>query len=201
MSREENCELDAIFSDPEKILSLYAQGAFPMGNEDGEVDWYYPEIRAIIPLESFNIPRSLRRFKAKNALDITFNKTPIEVIKNCANRKKTWITEKIFEAYKLLIDINCIGSVEIWKNQELVGGLYGIHFRGAFFGESMFSKTPQASKVALASLLERLRERSYTLLDVQFLTSHLKMFGAIEISIEKYRMLLNEAYSKDCDFL
>ncbi|HEX7357008.1 MAG TPA: leucyl/phenylalanyl-tRNA--protein transferase, partial [Ignavibacteriaceae bacterium] len=142
------------FLKPGNMLRLYATGAFPMADqESGAIEWYMPETRCIIPINNFNIPRSTKKEIKKNNFEIRFDTQIIEVIKGCADRKQTWISDRLIEAYKRLIKRGHIHSVETWKDGYLVGGLYGVTFRGAFFGESMFSKVSQASKAALAALL------------------------------------------------
>ncbi|MEG8946568.1 leucyl/phenylalanyl-tRNA--protein transferase [Rosettibacter firmus] len=188
------------FLKPEYMIQLYAQGAFPMADENGVIEWYLPEIRTIIPLDNYNIPRSLRKFMEKSNFEYKYDEKILEVILNCANRPHTWISEELIEAYKKLIKLGYVHSVEVYENNELVGGLYGIAYRGAFFGESMFSKVSQASKCALVKLLERLNEKGFVLLDVQFQTEHLKMFGSVEISFDEYNELLFKAYTKKVSF-
>ena len=122
------------------------------------------------------------------------------MIRGCADRENTWISESLIEAYKKLIKRGHVHSVETWKDDILVGGLYGITFRGAFFGESMFSKVSQASKVALVNLLYHLKQNDFALLDVQYMTEHLKMFGAVEISLEEFKNKLVDAYQRICTF-
>lgn len=185
---------------PENMIKLYAKGAFPMADESGEIDWYFPDDRTIIPLDNFNIPRSLKKILSQNIFEFRFDTNIIEVIKNCAGRDETWISDELIEAYKGLIKIGHLHSIEVYKNDLLVGGLYGITYRGAFFGESMFSKVSQASKCALVKLIEHLNERGYVLLDVQYQTEHLKMFGAKEISFEEFNTHLIEAYNKNISF-
>lgn len=186
---------------PVNMLNMYAQGAFPMADENGDIDWYQPKTRTIIPLDTYNVPRSLRKFIKDSHFTIEYDLRTIEVIKNCSDRKETWITDELISAYKGLEDIGFLHSVEVIEDNNLVGGLYGIAIGGAFFGESMFSKKSQASKVALVKLIERLNEKEFTLLDVQFTTSHLEMFGSTEIDFVDYNDLLEIAYSKDVTFL
>lgn len=185
---------------PKNMIQLYARGAFPMADDFGNIDWYMPEIRTIIPLDNYNIPRSLRKFMQTSGFDYKFDCKIVDVINSCAKRPKTWISQELIEAYKGLINLGYLHSVEVYEKNKLVGGLYGVTYKGAFFGESMFSKVSQASKCALVKLIERLNEKNFVLLDVQFQTEHLKMFGAKEISFEEYTNLLNIAYKKDVSF-
>lgn len=185
---------------PENMIQLYAQGAFPMADDEGNIEWYLPEIRTIIPLDNYNIPRSLRKFMEKTNFDYKIDSKIVDVIINCSKRPKTWISEELIEAYKGLIKLGYLHSVEVYQYNELVGGLYGVTYRGAFFGESMFSKVSQASKCALVKLIEHLNNKEFVLLDVQFQTEHLKMFGAIEISFDEYSDLLLKAYEKKVSF-
>ena len=200
MSSKEEELFDELLK-PDNMLRLYATGAFPMADEvSGSIEWYLPEIRCIIPLNNFNIPRSAKKEIDKQKFDIKFDTEIISVIRGCADREHTWISERLIGAYERLIKRGHLHSVETWKDGVLVGGLYGVTFRGAFFGESMFSKIPQASKAALISLVEHLQHNDFALLDVQYLTDHLKMFGAIEISLEEYKESLLEAYQRICTF-
>ena len=200
MSSKENDILDE-FLKPDNMLRLYATGAFPMADEKtGVIEWYLPETRCIIPLNSFNIPRSAIKEIEKQNFEIKFDTNPLAVIEGCAHREHTWISDRLIVAYKRLVKRGHLHSVETWKDGKLVGGLYGITFRGAFFGESMFSKITQASKAALLTLLNHLNDRNYALLDVQYMTEHLKMFGAIEISLEDYKTILLDSYERICEF-
>ena len=200
MSAKEN-EIFDEFLKPNNMLRLYATGAFPMANEDTDtIEWYLPETRCIIPIDNFNIPRSAKKQVDKLNFEIKFDTEILSVIKGCADREHTWISERLIEAYNRLIKRGHIHSVETWKDGNLVGGLYGVTFRGAFFGESMFSKISQASKAALINLLYHLKEKDFSLLDVQYMTEHLKMFGAIEISLDEYKENLLEAYQRICEF-
>lgn len=186
---------------PINMLNMYAQGAFPMADENNEIDWYQPKTRSIIPLDNYNIPRSLKKFMSNSNYEFRYDENTIEVIKNCADRKETWISEELIKAYERIHEIGFIHSVEVYSKNELVGGLYGVAIGGAFFGESMFSKKSQASKSALVQLLKRLEEKEFALLDIQFMTPHLEMFGAIEIDFEEYNDLLEIAYTNDVSFL
>jgi leucyl/phenylalanyl-tRNA--protein transferase len=186
---------------PDNMLRLYASGAFPMADaETGNINWYLPDIRTIIPLDNYNIPRSVKKAIDDEDFEIRFDTDFEGVLAGCADRESTWISEELKSAYRRLKKRGHIHTVETWKDGKLVGGLYGVTFRGAFFGESMFSQVSQASKTALASLLKHLKEKEFVLLDVQYMTEHLKMFGAVEISFEEYTKLLHRAYAKVCEF-
>jgi leucyl/phenylalanyl-tRNA---protein transferase len=186
---------------PVNMLNMYAQGAFPMADETGEIDWYQPKTRTIIPIDNFNVPRSLKKFMRSCDFEYRYNENIIQVIRKCADREETWITEELINAYKDLEDIGFLHSVEVFEENRLVGGLYGIAIEGAFFGESMFSDKSQASKSALVKLLERLNEKQFAILDVQFTNPHLEMFGAKEINFEEYNDLLGIAYERDVSFI
>ncbi len=175
---------------PGNMLRLYASGAFPMAERNGKINWFMPEIRTIIPLENFNIPRSLKSYQKHSGFEFKIDTDFLAVVRGCGNREKTWISDELIEAYLRLYKRGHIHTVETWQDNKLVGGLYGVTFRGAFFGESMFSEVSQASKAALAKLIEHLNEKDFVLLDVQYMTSHLKMFGAVEIDFEEYNKLL-----------
>jgi leucyl/phenylalanyl-tRNA--protein transferase len=186
---------------PDNMLRLYASGAFPMADaETGNINWYLPEVRTIIPLDSYNIPRTTKKIINEQNFEIKIDNDFEVVLEGCADRESTWISEELKTAYRRLKKRGHIHTVETWKDGKLVGGLYGVTFRGAFFGESMFSKVSQASKAALVALLKHLKEKDFVLLDVQYMTEHLKMFGAIEISFEEYSKLLHKAYAKACEF-
>ncbi|HNS39094.1 MAG TPA: leucyl/phenylalanyl-tRNA--protein transferase [Promineifilum sp.] len=189
---------------PELLLSAYAQGVFPMAHEDGQIYWYSPDPRAILPLDGLHVSRSLMRLIRSNEYEVRFNTAFTEVILACAasglGREETWISDEIVEAYIWLHELGFAHSVETWREGELVGGLYGVGLRGLFAGESMFSRRANASKVALYYLVERLRQRHFSLLDTQFLTPHLERLGAIEISKQRYLALLYEAMAIDARF-
>lgn len=186
---------------PDNMLRLYASGAFPMADDNsGKISWFMPEIRAIIPLNKFNVPRSLRKTMEKSDFEYRFDHDFLTVVKACANRKRTWISDELIEAYLKLQKRGHVHTVETYRKGRLIGGLYGITFRGAFFGESMFSRISQASKAALIKLIERLTQKDFVLLDVQYLTPHLKMFGATEINFDEYTDLLYSSYMRSCEF-
>ncbi len=184
------------------LLMAYSNGYFPMADaESGEIGWYSPDPRAILDLERFRIPRSLRLTMKKEPFDIHINKSFKETIRACAMREETWISKEIIEAYCRLHEEGYAHSVEAWKGDQLVGGLYGVAIGGAFFGESMFSFERDASKVALVALVRRLRERGFLLLDTQFITPHLARFGAVEISRKEYLTRLATALEQQCRFV
>lgn len=187
---------------PKNMLALYSIGAFPMARDknSAEFDWFLPPIRAIIPLDKFNIPRTLQKILSQKNYEIKFDTSASEVFYHCRNRDESWISPKLIQAYERLCKIKKLRTVEVYIDGKLAGGLFGIATHGVFFGESMFSLQPQASKIALAHLLLRLKEKKYLLLDVQYISEHLKMFGAIEISFEKYNILLKEALARRCGF-
>ena len=186
---------------PNNMIRLYSRGAFPMADEiTGYINWYLPEIRTIIPLDKYNIPRSLNKVLKEERFEFRFDYDFLSIVKGCAHRDQTWISQRLIEAYLELYKLGYVHTVETWENGKLVGGLYGISYGGAFFGESMFSKVPQASKAALVKLIEHLNEKNFVMLDVQYMTPHLKMFGAKEISFEEYNRLLQICYKADCNF-
>ena len=186
--------------EPNFMITMYARGAFPMAEENGEINWYMPDVRAVIPIDEFLIPRSLRKFMETSDFIFKFDSNIIEVIKECANREETWISDDLIEAYKRLIELGYMHSVEVYQKSKLIGGLFGVAFRGVFFGESMFSKKSQASKSALVKLFERLKNNGFTLVDVQFITDHLAMFGTKEIPFEEYEKILINSYQEFVKF-
>jgi len=188
--------------EPDLLVAAYASGYFPMADShQGRIRWYSPDPRAIIPLDQFRISRSLQQTLGKNIYEVKINTAFEEVIRSCATRLETWISEEIIESY---LELHCEGlahSVETWRSGKLAGGLYGVALGAAFFGESMFSSERDASKVALAALVERLRRKQYVLLDTQYLTPHLARFGTIEIPRAGYLQLLSTAVNKQTSFL
>ena len=186
---------------PDNMLRLYASGAFPMADDKtGAINWYMPDVRSIIPLDNYKIPRSARKAIKKKNFEIKFDEDFTQVIMRCSDRKETWISEELIKAYKRLRKRGHVHTVETWLDGELVGGLYGVTFRGAFFGESMFSLVSEASKAALVALIKHLIGKDFLLLDVQYMTEHLQMFGAIEISFDEYKKLLHNSYTRGCEF-
>lgn len=186
---------------PAVLLAAYSEGYFPMAeSRTGPIGWYSPDPRAIVPLDQFHTSRSLRQVLAKGKFATTVNRAFAEVVRACAERAETWISEEIMEAYTELHRLGHAHSLETWTNGILSGGLYGVTIGGAFFGESMFSREPNASKVALATLVGRLQNRGYVLLDAQFMTEHLRQFGTVEISREEYLALLRRALRVRAEF-
>jgi leucyl/phenylalanyl-tRNA--protein transferase len=186
---------------PELLIRAYCSGVFPMADRrDGPIRWYAPDPRAVIPLDAFHVPRSLRRTIARGVFDVEVNTDFPAVMRGCAGRPETWISEEIIRAYTELHRLGLAHSVETWRQGRLVGGVYGVALGGAFFGESMFSRETDASKVALVAVLERLRERGFTLMDVQYQTPHLARFGAVEIARREYERRLAAALRIACRF-
>ena len=191
---------------PEILLRAYAAGIFPMseGRDDPELFWVDPENRGIIPLNGFHVPRRLQRLLRNNPFEIRCDTAFVRVMEHCAEaakgRESTWINQIIIDLYTTLHHMGCAHSVECWKEDDLVGGLYGIALRGIFFGESMFSRATDASKVALVHTAARLRQGGFTLLDVQFVTDHLGQFGAVKVPRNDYHMILSKALEVNAKF-
>ena len=181
--------------DPRLLLQGYATGIFPMADSRNadELFWVEPRNRAIIPLDRFHASHSLLKTVRKGDFTVTRDKAFAEVIRACAEREETWINSQIEESFITLHRLGHAHSVECWQEDELVGGLYGVSLGAAFFGESMFSRRTDASKVALAWLVARLKVGGYRLLDCQFMTDHLRSLGAVEIPQEDYLALLASA--------
>jgi len=192
---------------PELLLKAYASGVFPMAESatDPEVFWVRPETRGIIPLDGLHVPRSLAKTVRQARFEVRFDHDFEAVIDACGEareeRRSTWINAPIREAYVELYRRGHCHSVECWRDGGLAGGLYGVTLGRAFFGESMFSRARDASKVALVRLVERLRSRGFVLLDTQFTTEHLKRFGAIDVPRRRYEKLLEEALAGSASFL
>src|SRR5437660_856945 len=176
----------------ELLLQGYRLGVFPMAMEDDSIEWFSPERRGIIPLETFHLPHAARRAWARKSFEVKIDSAFSEVIRACARREETWINEEIVASYEHLHTIGHAHSVEAWQKDKLAGGLYGVAIGGGFFGESMFHRVTDASKIALAALVEQLKRQGFVLLDTQWLTPHLLQFGAIEISRSEYLALLLE---------
>lgn len=181
---------------PETLLDFYRRGLFPMAM-DGELRLFSPDPRGVIPLEEFRVPHGSRKTLRDPAWKVSLNEAFEEVVLGCAEREETWIDETIFLTYANLHHLGHAHSVEVWRDGALAGGLYGLAIGAAFFGESMFSRVPGASKVALAFLVDHLRDRGYTLLDTQWVTPHLEKFGAREIPRDEYLEKLTRAVSRE----
>jgi len=190
----------------ELLVSAYTSGWFPMAVDDGEIRWYSPDPRGIIPLESFRVPSRLGRVIRAGTFQIELNRAFDAVIRACAEIDRrdgdpgTWIDREIIDSYVELQRLGFAQSVEAWQDGRLVGGLYGVALGGAFFGESMFHRKTDASKVALVALVEHLRARGFLLLDIQWVTPHLEQFGAVEIPRPTYLEMLEEAIALEVSF-
>lgn len=184
---------------PDLLLRAYASGLFPMADsaDDPDLFWVEPELRGVLPLDQFHVSKRLARTVRQSPFEIRVNTAFDDVVAACAesveNRPSTWINSTISELYSELHRLNHAHSVEAWRDGELVGGLYGVSLRRAFFGESMFSRATDASKICLVHLVDRLRARGFVLLDTQFTTEHLKRFGAIDVPRDDYADMLAEA--------
>jgi len=188
--------------DPAVLVSAYREGLFPMGLEDDTIGWFSPDPRAVLPLDAFHVPARLARVIRRETFEIRVDTAFPEVMRACADRpgEGTWINDEIFESFVELHRRGMAHSVEAWLGNVLAGGLYGVHLGRAFFGESMFHRVTDASKVALAALVDRLRLHGFTLLDIQWTTPHLERFGAIEVSRKEYLRRLRDAVDGDAEF-
>jgi leucyl/phenylalanyl-tRNA--protein transferase len=187
----------------ENLINAYAKGIFPMAvNKRGDIRWYSPDPRAIIPLDDrFHVPHGLKRTLKKKPYEVTVNQDFEGVMRACStSHGETWISKEIIRSYCELHRLGFAHSVETRRNGELVGGLYGVHLRGAFFGESMFHRATDASKIALVVLVERMRSGGFLLLDTQWTTPHLEQFGATEIPRDDYLKLLSLALNREAVF-
>ena len=185
------------------LLNAYASGWFPMAVAPGDIRWYSPDPRGVIPLETFHVPSRLARTLRKHPFEIRVNTRFRDVIEGCAARtddEGNWIDGEIMDSYCALHARGFAHSVEVWRGADLVGGLYGVALGGAFFGESMFHRVSDASKAALVALVERLSARGFVLLDTQWVTDHLLQFGAVEITRRRYLRRLDEALAIDATF-
>jgi len=187
---------------PGLLLRAYAAGVFPMAEsaESDEIFWVDPRRRGILPLDGFHLSRSLRKRLMREEHGITVDTAFDAVVDACADREETWINPTIARLYLELHRAGHAHSVEIWNGDMLVGGLYGVRLGAAFFGESMFSRVSDGSKIALAALVARLRYGGFRLLDTQFTTPHLESLGAVTISRPRYQALLREAIGRDAGF-
>jgi leucyl/phenylalanyl-tRNA--protein transferase len=192
--------------DSDVLLRAYAFGVFPMAEarDDPQLYWIDPELRGILPLDGFHLPKRLKRRIKAEPFEVRINTSFRQVMLGCAEngpaREGTWINDQILELYSELFARGHAHSVECWQGGRLVGGLYGVSLGAAFFGESMFSRETDASKVALVHLVARLIVGGFKLLDTQFVTDHLKQFGTIEISRDAYRVRLHEATIEEAEF-
>lgn len=187
---------------PQMLLSGYAQGIFPMApsRDDPQLHWFEPRMRGIMPLDGFHISRSLARVLRRETFRVSTNTAFRAVVEGCADRPETWINGPLFALYDILHAHGYAHSLEVWHGERLVGGVFGVTLGGAFFGESMFSRETDASKVALAYTVDRLKQAGFTLFDTQYLTSHLQSLGGIEIPRADYRLRLEEALEIQADF-
>lgn len=203
MSRPKNPENQL---SPQLLLRAYSMGIFPMAEsqDNPTVFWVDPEIRGIVPLDTFHVSKSLRKKIRSGSFQVTCDTAFERIMRCCAEqsetRAETWINDDIIHAYTELHEYGFAHSVETWQDGELVGGLYGVSMGAAFFGESMFSRATDASKVALVQLVARMKHGGYQLLDTQFVTDHLKRFGAIEVPARRYLELLEEALNQKAEF-
>jgi leucyl/phenylalanyl-tRNA--protein transferase len=200
MARSAPPTRDTAIIAPDLLLEAYAGGMFPMAMENGEMGWFSPDPRGIIPIKEFHIPHGLKKVLRHNPFEVRIDTAFGAIMKGCADRESTWISDMIHRSYVKLHELGFAHSVEIWQDNTLVGGLYGLAMGGAFFGESMFSRVPNASKVALATLVSRLESRGFVLLDTQWVTEHLTQFGAHEIPRTTYLKRLNKALNLHASF-
>ena len=186
---------------PELVIAAYRQGIFPMGDDENDlIYWFRPDPRAILPLEDFHIPRSLQHAMDNGEFEVTANRAFTDVMIGCGEGRPVWITDRIHDLYNQLHELKKAHSVEVWNGDELIGGIYGVQIGGVFMAESKFHRVTNASKIALVKLVERLREGGFALLDVQYLTDHLRQFGVLEISNAEYLLRLEKAALLECEF-
>jgi leucyl/phenylalanyl-tRNA---protein transferase len=187
---------------PDLVLKAYAYGVFPMAKSRGDSDvfWVQPKLRGVLPLDAFHLPRSLRKRLRQGTFTVTIDQDFEGVMAGCAEatdtRADTWINDRIIQLFNELHRAGVAHSIEVWKDGALAGGLYGLAMGAAFFGESMFSRETDASKVALTHLVGMLKQGGFVLLDTQFITDHLKQFGTIEISQQDYLAQLSDALTQ-----
>ena len=191
--------------DPDTLLQAYAQGVFPMADRHGQVRWYTADPRGVLPLgDGFHVPKTLaQRCRNPAGWDVRVNHDFVATMRACRDERQadgTWINDRLIAAYARLHELGHAHSVEVWWDGQLAGGLYGVTLGGAFFGESMFHRRTDASKIALVALVARLRERHFTLLDAQASTPHLKRFGCVELPAADYLRRLDAALQLRCDF-
>lgn len=188
---------------PETLLAAYKQGIFPMAESrhSESVDWFSANRRGIIPMDAFHISKNVQRLLRQEKFSVKINTCFTKVVEQCAQRADTWINDLIINSYDVLNQHGYAHSVEVFMDQELVGGLYGVHLNSAFFGESMFKSVPEADKVALYYCHSILKNNRFKLWDTQFYTEHLGRFGCIEIDKDEYELYLEEAMKKECVFV
>lgn len=191
---------------PDVLLHAYAVGAFPMADPDGVIRWYVADPRGVLPLDQFHCPRTLRQLVRQGKFDIRINCDFEATMRGCKDAVRPeghggWINEELVQAYVRLHKLGYAHSVEAYLDNQLVGGLYGVAIGGAFFGESMFHRVSNASKVCLVHLVERLRQRGYVLLDTQMVTDHMRQFGTTHISGNDYQRQLQAALRLNCSFV
>lgn len=189
----EQAILDSLDFSPETVLRGYLSGFFPMPDEAGRIRWRSPAHRAVLPIDGFHVPKSVRRMLRQRRFDIRLNTSFDEVIKGCAARDETWITPQVMDVYRELNSLGAVRTVESWQNGELVGGCYGISIGRFFACESQFFRVAHAGKVAHVTLFEILRANGYELHDCQYMTPHLAQFGASEMTREEFRNQLARA--------
>lgn len=189
---------------PELLVAAYQAGVFPMADADGEIGWYAPDPRAVLPLDAFHVPKTLAKTVRRGVFEVTADRAFETVIRACAapapDREETWISEDVVQGYLGLHRLGLAHSVECWREGEFAGGLYGVALGGAFFGESMVTRQRDASKVALVWLVRRLRAGGFALLDTQMTTRHLERFGVVEIPRADYERQLAEALTVRADW-
>ncbi len=187
------------------LLSAYTQGIFPMASENNEISWFCPDPRAIIPLESYKASKSLRPILNRQLFEIRLNQQFEQVMRCCAAPRGedngVWISEEMIQVYVQMHQFGFAHSVAAYQNNELVGGLYGVALGGVFYGESMFSKVSNASKVAFHHLIDILKKNDFELLDSQFMNDNVKRYGAVEIPQTEFFKLLDKALQKKCQFI
>jgi len=189
---------------PDILINAYCQGVFPMAEDDGTVYWYDPDPRAILPLDGLHVSRSLKRRLRRGGFAVKYNTAFCTVMTECARpapgREKTWISQEFIEVYGQLHTLGFAHSIEIWREDELVGGIYGVGIGGLFAGESMFSSITDASKIALVHLVSHLKQHNFSLFDVQFTTAHLMRFGVVDIPRAEYKSRLARALKVEARF-
>lgn len=187
---------------PELLLRAYGAGVFPMAESaaSDKIFWVDPRLRGVLPLDRFHLSRSLRKRLMRGGYSISVDRAFDRVVQACADREETWINPQIMGLYSGLHNLGFAHSLEVWQEDALIGGLYGVRIGAAFFGESMFSVARDGSKIALAHLVARLRHGGFTLLDTQFTTPHLARLGAVEIPRARYREWLEGALQREADF-